>query len=114
MDDLGGCRTAGKVDGALGATLILELEAAARVVELFDPMVATGGSLLHCLELLASRGAADITVVCVLAAPEGLRRLADCGIDLRVVTASVDERLNADAYIVPGLGDAGDRQFGPR
>lgn len=85
-----------------------------RPVIVLDPMVATGGSLLHCLELLASRGASDITVVCVLAAPEGLRRLTTCGIELRLVTASVDERLNSDAYIVPGLGDAGDRQFGPR
>jgi len=85
-----------------------------RPVIVLDPMVATGGSLLHCIELLTSRGASEVTVVCVLAAPEGLRRLADCGIELRVVTASVDERLNADAYIVPGLGDAGDRQFGPR
>jgi uracil phosphoribosyltransferase len=79
-----------------------------------DPMVATGGSLLHCVALLANRGCADITVVCVLAAPEGLARLDGSGLPLRVVTASVDERLNENAYIVPGLGDAGDRQFGPR
>jgi uracil phosphoribosyltransferase len=77
-----------------------------------DPMLATGGSLLHCCGLLTSRGTTDITVLCALAAPEGLRRLADSGLPLRVFTASVDEQLNDSAYIVPGLGDAGDRQFG--
>ncbi len=83
-----------------------------RPVLVLDPMLATGGSLQHCCTLLAQRGATDITVICVLAAPEGLRRLADSGLPLRVVTASVDERLNERAFIVPGLGDAGDRQFG--
>ena len=87
---------------------------AGRPVIVLDPMLATGGSLLHCVSLLASRGASDITVVCALAAPEGLRRLEQSGLPLRVVTASIDEGLNANAYIVPGLGDAGDRQFGPR
>jgi uracil phosphoribosyltransferase len=75
-------------------------------------MLATGGSLQHCCQLLADRGATDITILCVLAAPEGLARLAASGLPLRVVTASIDERLNDRAYIVPGLGDAGDRQFG--
>ncbi|HSV66643.1 MAG TPA: uracil phosphoribosyltransferase [Mycobacteriales bacterium] len=83
-----------------------------RPVLLLDPMLATGGSLLHCCGLLTGRGATDITVVCVLCAPEGLRRLADSGLVLRVVTASIDERLNEKAFIVPGLGDAGDRIFG--
>jgi uracil phosphoribosyltransferase len=85
-----------------------------RPVIVLDPMLATGGSLLHCIELLASRGASDITVVCALVAPEGLARLEASGIPLRVVTASIDDGLNENAYIVPGLGDAGDRQFGPR
>ncbi len=75
-------------------------------------MLATGGSLLHCARLLVERGAADIVVVSVLAAPEGLELLRQSGLPLRVVTAAIDERLNSDAYIVPGLGDAGDRQFG--
>jgi len=83
-----------------------------RPVLVLDPMLATGGSLLHCCLLLADRGADDITIVCAVAAPEGLTRLADSGLPLRVVTAAVDERLNDRAYIVPGLGDAGDRQFG--
>jgi uracil phosphoribosyltransferase len=83
-----------------------------RPVLVLDPMLATGGSLHHCCRLLADRGATDITIVCVLAAPEGLDRLGATGLPLRTVTAAVDERLNDKAYIVPGLGDAGDRQFG--
>src|SRR3954447_16134050 len=87
---------------------------AGRPVIVLDPMLATGGSLLHCLQLLASRDADDLTVICALAAPEGLKTLDDSGLPIRLFTASVDERLNENAYIVPGLGDAGDRQFGPR
>jgi uracil phosphoribosyltransferase len=87
---------------------------AGRPVIVLDPMVATGGSLLHCLTLLVSRGADDLTVICALAAPEGLQTLEASGLPVRLFTASVDERLNERAYIVPGLGDAGDRQFGPR
>lgn len=87
---------------------------AGRPVIVLDPMLATGGSLLHCVELLVSRGADDITVICALAAPEGLRRIADSGLAVRIFTASIDEGLNERAFIVPGLGDAGDRQFGPR
>ncbi len=81
-------------------------------VLVLDPMLATGGSLEHCCRLLADRGCTDITVVCVLAAPEGVRRLERSGLPLRLVTASIDDRLNDTAFIVPGLGDAGDRQFG--
>ncbi|HEU4348333.1 MAG TPA: uracil phosphoribosyltransferase [Actinoplanes sp.] len=81
-------------------------------VLVLDPMLATGGSLLHCCRLLVDRGCTDITVCCVLSAPEGVQRLADSGLPLRLVTASVDEGLNDKKYIVPGLGDAGDRQFG--
>ena len=85
---------------------------AGRHVFVLDPMLATGGSLINCCGLLTDRGATAITVLCALAAPEGLRRLRDSGLTLRVFTASVDEGLNDKAYIVPGLGDAGDRQFG--
>ncbi|WP_207127322.1 uracil phosphoribosyltransferase [Actinocatenispora comari] len=81
-------------------------------VIVLDPMVATGGSLEHCCRLIADRGCTDITVVCVLTTPEGLARLEASGLPLRLVTASIDERLNDRAFIVPGLGDAGDRQFG--
>jgi uracil phosphoribosyltransferase len=83
-----------------------------RPVFVLDPMLATGGSMEHSCRLLTSRGATDITVLCALSAPEGLARLEASGLPLRVVTASIDERLNDSAYIVPGLGDAGDRQFG--
>jgi uracil phosphoribosyltransferase len=81
-------------------------------VLVLDPMLATGGSLEHCCRLLAERGCTDITVLCVLAAPAGIERLEQSGLPLRIVTASIDERLNDRAFIVPGLGDAGDRQFG--
>ncbi|MET7768531.1 uracil phosphoribosyltransferase [Nocardia sp. NPDC005366] len=83
-------------------------------VYVLDPMLATGGSMRHTLELLVARGATDITAVCVVAAPEGIAALGDSGLPVRLVTAAVDAGLNEDAYIVPGLGDAGDRQFGPR
>ncbi|HJQ03361.1 MAG TPA: uracil phosphoribosyltransferase [Jatrophihabitans sp.] len=87
---------------------------AGRPVLVLDPMLATGGSLVHCCQLLASRGADDITVICALAAPEGIATVAATGLAGRLFTASIDDGLNANAYIVPGLGDAGDRQFGPR
>ncbi|MEE6259595.1 uracil phosphoribosyltransferase [Plantactinospora sonchi] len=83
-----------------------------RPVLVLDPMLATGGSLEHCCRLLADRGCTDITVLCVLAAPTGIERLERSGLPLRLVTAAVDERLNDSMFIVPGLGDAGDRQFG--
>lgn len=83
-------------------------------VLVLDPMLATGGSLIHCCRLLADRGCTDITIVCVLAAPEGIARLEASGLPLRLVTASVDDGLNEHAFIVPGLGDAGDRIFGTR
>lgn len=78
-----------------------------------DPMLATGGSLEHTCRILVERGApAPITVVCVLAAPEGIERMRNSGISLRIFTAAIDSHLNEQAFIVPGLGDAGDRQFG--
>lgn len=79
-----------------------------------DPMLATGGSMRHAIEMLQRRGAEDITVLCVVAAPEGIAALEKAAPDARVFTAAVDDGLNDAAYIVPGLGDAGDRQFGPR
>lgn len=85
----------------------------ARPIFVLDPMLATGGSLVHTLKLLVDRGAsAPFTVVCVLAAPEGVKKVEETGLDVHVVTASIDSHLNEKAYIVPGLGDAGDRQFG--
>lgn len=81
-------------------------------VLVLDPMLATGGSLEHCCRLLADRGCTEIIVVCALAAPSGIDRLSRSGLPLRLVTASIDRELNASMFIVPGLGDAGDRQFG--
>ena len=85
-----------------------------RCVMVLDPMLATGGSMAHTIELLHTRGAVDITVVCVVVAPEGIAVLAEAAPEARLYTATIDDGLNDVAYIVPGLGDAGDRQFGPR
>ncbi|MFZ6005083.1 MAG: uracil phosphoribosyltransferase [Actinomycetota bacterium] len=87
-------------------------ELGGRSVLVLDPMLATGGSLEHSCRTLAERGAGQLTAVCVLAAPEGIERIRASGLVAHVVTAAVDERLNEQAYIVPGLGDAGDRLFG--
>jgi uracil phosphoribosyltransferase len=86
---------------------------AGRPVFVLDPMLATGGSMAYTIRLLTDRGATDVTAICVLAAPEGIRHLEESGLPVQVVTASVDERLNDSGFVVPGLGDAGDRQFGP-
>ncbi len=81
-------------------------------VVILDPMLATGGSLVYTCEQIADHNAGRLIVACILAAPEGLERVAEAGFDAEVHTASVDERLNEVGFIVPGLGDAGDRQFG--
>ena len=83
-----------------------------RPVMVLDPMLATGGSMEYTIRLLTGRGATDVIAVCVLAAPEGIEHLRASGLPVRLVTAAVDERLNESGYIVPGLGDAGDRQYG--
>jgi uracil phosphoribosyltransferase len=83
-------------------------------VLILDPMLATGGSMTHTVGLLQRRGAVDITALCVVVAPEGVAELEKAAPDARLFTVAVDDRLNEIAYIVPGLGDAGDRQFGPR
>lgn len=82
---------------------------------LLDPMLATGGTLVAATHYLAERGAKDITAINIIAAPEGLTKLEesiDPSIDFKVVVCAVDEKLNAQSYIVPGLGDAGDRLYG--
>jgi uracil phosphoribosyltransferase len=82
---------------------------------LLDPMLATGGTLVAAIDYLLQRGARDVTAVCLLAAPEGLavvEKFVGDRADVSVVVAAVDERLNDKAYIVPGLGDAGDRLYG--
>lgn len=85
-----------------------------QTVFVIDPMLATGGSMLHTLRLIADRGARNITAICMVSAPQGVQALAESGLPVRLVTAVVDDGLNEDAYIVPGLGDAGDRLYGPR
>jgi uracil phosphoribosyltransferase len=83
-----------------------------RPVLLLDPMLATGGSAAFAVQLLKERGASDVQLVCVVAAPEGVARLHDAHPEVRIVTAGLDEGLDDVGYIVPGLGDFGDRLFG--
>lgn len=87
-----------------------------RHVFLLDPMLATGGTLISAIDIMLQRGAAKVTAICLLASPEGISALevalAERQDDIVLVTAAVDERLNEKGYIVPGLGDAGDRLFG--
>ena len=78
-----------------------------------DPMLATGGSIVHACELLRAAGAGRVTAVCVIAAPEGIERVRAAGLADAVCVAAVDESLDSNGFILPGLGDAGDRQFGP-
>ena len=79
-----------------------------------DPMLATGNSSVAAVDLLKDAGARDIRFLCLLAAPEGVARMTQAHPDVPVVTAALDDRLNEHGYIVPGLGDAGDRMFGTR
>ena len=85
-----------------------------RLVIAVDPMLATGNSACAALDFLKAAGAKDIRFLCLLAAPEGIARLQAAHPDVPIVTAAIDERLNEKGYIVPGLGDAGDRMFGTK
>ena len=85
---------------------------AGRPVLLLDPMLATGGSAAFACDLLKQRGATQLQLVCVVAAPEGVRRLREAHPDVAIVTAALDEGLTEVGYITPGLGDFGDRLFG--
>lgn len=85
-----------------------------RMVVLMDPMLATGNSAIAAIERLKARGAKDIRFMCLLAAPEGIKALQDAHPEVKIWTASVDSHLNDHGYIVPGLGDAGDRMFGTK
>lgn len=84
---------------------------AERPVLLVDPMLATGGSLVAAIQAVREHGAKDITCVVIVAAPEGIQRAFEFDPAIRIITAALDEGMNEDAYIVPGLGDAGDRIF---
>ena len=89
---------------------------AGRQCFVLDPMLATGGTLVAAFNYLIERGATEITAICLLAAPEGIKvvetAFANSGVPITLVTGSLDERLNEHGYIVPGLGDAGDRLYG--
>ncbi len=85
---------------------------AGSLVIIADPMLATGGSAVEAVEIMKSRGAANICFICMIAAREGLRRLSAAHPEMPIYAGTVDEKLNAKGYIVPGLGDAGDRMFG--
>ncbi|WP_234571354.1 uracil phosphoribosyltransferase [Rhodohalobacter sp. 614A] len=82
------------------------------MVLLVDPMLATGGSAKDAIEFLQKKGAKNIRFISLISAPEGLERISKNFPDVQIITAAVDEKLNSNAYIVPGLGDAGDRYFG--
>lgn len=87
-------------------------ELAGKVPLLLDPMLATGGSAAQALDMIKEAGGRDARMVCVVAAPEGVKAVADRHPEVRIFTAALDEGLNDRAYIVPGLGDFGDRLFG--
>ena len=93
-----------KVPDALGERLVIAV----------DPMLATGNSSVAAIDRLKEAGATNIRFMCLLAAPEGIARMRQAHPDVHIVTASVDEKLNDQGYIVPGLGDAGDRMFGTK
>ncbi|KAJ03008.1 uracil phosphoribosyltransferase [Sulfitobacter mediterraneus] len=85
-----------------------------RLVIAVDPMLATGNSSVAAIDLLKEAGATNIRFLCLLAAPEGVARMREAHPDVPIVTAALDEKLNEVGYIVPGLGDAGDRMFGTK
>ena len=85
-----------------------------RDIFIVDPMLATGGSAIAAINSIKQRGAKNIKLVCLVGAPEGVKAINDAHPDVTVYLASLDEKLNEKGYIVPGLGDAGDRIFGPK
>lgn len=110
---LGMLRDEGTLQASTYATRMPE-DLSGRQIYVVDPMLATGGTLVAAIKLLVQRGATDVTALCLLAAPEGVaameRELAD--LPVTMVTAAVDDHLDARGFIVPGLGDAGDRLYG--
>ena len=83
-------------------------------VLVLDPMLATGGSGIDAINLLKEKGVKKIKFVCIISAPEGIKKMQEIHPDVQIYTASIDKKLNENAYIVPGLGDAGDRIFGTK
>ena len=92
----------------------LPADIAERQLFVVDPMLATGGSAIMAIDLLKKRGATNIKFVCLVAAPEGVKALQEAHPDVDIFTAALDDHLNEHGYIVPGLGDAGDRLFGTK
>lgn len=85
-----------------------------RKIFVLDPMLATGGSAVAAIDFIKKRGGKDIVFMCLIAAPEGIKALQDVHPDVDIYIAAKDERLNENAYIIPGLGDAGDRLYGTK
>ena len=85
-----------------------------RRVFVLDPMLATGGSAVAAVDFIKQKGAQDIVFMCLIAAPEGIKALQEAHPDVDIFVAAMDDHLNENAYIVPGLGDAGDRLYGTR
>jgi uracil phosphoribosyltransferase len=92
----------------------LPADIANRQVVLVDPMLATGGSANAAVNFLKARGCKDVKFMCLIAAPEGIKAFTDAHPDIPLYCAALDEKLNESGYIVPGLGDAGDRIFGTK
>ena len=92
----------------------LPVDAAERNLIVLDPMLATGGSSCAAIDFLKKRGCNSIKLVCLLGAPEGIKKVMDEHPDVDIYIAAVDSHLNEHGYIVPGLGDAGDRLFGTK
>jgi len=92
----------------------LPTDIASREVYVLDPMLATGGSAVDAITMLKKRDVKNIKFLCIIAAPEGLKALSEAHPDVQIYCASLDEKLNDHKYIVPGLGDAGDRIFGTK
>jgi len=90
------------------------VDVAERLVIVMDPMLATADSAVAAIDRLKTRGVKDIRFVCLLAAPEGIERLTQAHPDVAIWTVAIDEKLNDHGYIIPGLGDAGDRMFGTK
>ncbi|PHV70213.1 uracil phosphoribosyltransferase [Sporanaerobium hydrogeniformans] len=92
----------------------LPQDVAEREFFVLDPMLATGGSAVAAIQFIKDRGAKSINFLCLIAAPEGLKTLQEAHPDVNIYVAALDEKLNDHAYIIPGLGDAGDRLFGTK
>lgn len=92
----------------------LPQDATERRIIVVDPMLATGGSAIAAVQFIKDRGCKDIKLMCLIAAPEGVKAMQEAHPDVDIYIASLDERLNDHAYIIPGLGDAGDRLFGTK